>query len=288
MEDNWTILKVLQWTAEFFSRKGIEQARANAEVLLAHVLGLERVQLYIHFDKPLNEPELAAFREAIRRRAAREPSQYITKRQEFWSLEFEVTPAVLIPRPETEVLVESALEALEGAPSLVLDIGTGSGAVAVVLVHEHPRVRAVAADICPRAVEVAKRNAERHGTLDRMQFVVSDLFSAFRDSEPLFDLVVSNPPYIAESDFQLLPPEIARHEPSRALRGGGVEGLDVIRRIIGEAPAYLKPGGWMMLEIGIRQAPVLEAELRNNPFFHAPRFRDDYAGIPRVLMTRRK
>ncbi len=162
MEERWTVLKVLQWTTEYFTLKGIDQARASAEVLLAHVLGVERIQLYLNFDRPLAADELASYRALIRRRAAREPTQYIIGKQEFWSLEFEVTPAVLIPRPETELLVEKALALTRDTSKRVLDLGTGSGAIAIALAHECPNLRVVATDSSCAALLVARRNAARH------------------------------------------------------------------------------------------------------------------------------
>jgi release factor glutamine methyltransferase len=286
MEEAWTILRVIQWTAGYFKRKGVEQPRANAEVLLAYILGMERVQLYLHFDKPLSKCELSAYREIVQRRAAREPSQYITLQQEFWSLPFEVNSSVLIPRPETELLVVKALEVLEGGPSFLLDLGTGSGAIAVAVAHEHPRVNVIAADISPKALEVAKRNALRHGVSDRISFVVTDLFSALCTS-PVFDVVVSNPPYISDEEFQQLPPEIACHEPTGALKGGGPAGLEVIRRIISDAPRLLKPGGWLLVEIGERQSGVLREELKHNRDFPSFQFLEDYSGILRILSLQR-
>jgi release factor glutamine methyltransferase len=287
MAEIWTILKLLQWTTDFFKRKGIEQARANAEVLLAHVLSMERVGLYLHYDQPLSPVELSVYREAVRRRAAREPAQYITQKQEFWSLEFEVNPFVLIPRPETELLVAKALEILPDAPSLALDLGTGSGAIAVALAHERPRLRLIASDISPPALEVAKRNALRHGVGERIAFVASDLLAAFPPARPSFDLVASNPPYIGGREFEALPPEIARHEPLGALEGGGVEGLDVARKIIAEAPPYLKPGGWLLMEIGRAQASLLERELSESRDFDSYRFFEDFSGIMRLLALER-
>ncbi len=178
MEEQWTVLKVLQWTTEYFRDKGFEQPRADAEVLLAYVLGMERVQLYLNYDKPLSREELARFRGLVRRRAAYEPAQYITGKQEFWSLDFEVTPAVLIPRPETEMLVEKALEIAGNKPSFVLDLGTGSGAIAVALAHERSRIRVIAADKSWPAIEVARKNALRNGVAERICFVAMDLFEA--------------------------------------------------------------------------------------------------------------
>jgi release factor glutamine methyltransferase len=286
MEEAWTILRVIQWTAGYFKRKGVEQPRANAEVLLAHILGMERVQLYLHFDKPLSKCELSGYREIVQRRAAREPSQYITLQQEFWSLPFEVNPSVLIPRPETELLVVKALEVLEGDSSFLLDLGTGSGAIAVAVAHEHPRVNVIAADISLQALQVAKRNALRHGVSNRISFVVTDLFSALCIS-PVFDVIVSNPPYISDEEFQQLPPEIACHEPTAALRGGGSAGLEVIQRIISDAPRLLKPGGWLLVEIGERQSGVLREELEHNRDFSSFQFFEDYSGILRILSLQR-
>jgi len=295
MEETWTILKVIQWTAGYFSRKGIEQARAEAEVLLAHVLGMDRIQLYLRFDQPLSAAELAGYREIIRRRAAHEPTQYITGRQEFWSLEFEVTPSVLIPRPETELLVEKSLEFLESSGNssdktpepAIVDLGTGSGAIAVALAHERPSSRVIATDRSPEALAVAKRNAMRHHVEDRIFFAAMDLLSGFRPSSPLFDLIVSNPPYIGEAEFAGLAPEIARHEPAGALRGGGNQGLDIIRRIINNVPVYLKPGGMLLLEVGQGQPDLLRDELAASPHIDSFEFIRDYSGILRVVKLRR-
>ncbi len=283
MEETWTILKVIQWTTDYFRRRGIDQPRSNAEVLLAHVLGTARLKLYLHHDQPLTPQELALYRDIIRRRAAFEPTQYITGRQEFWSLEFEVTSSVLIPRPETELLVEKAVEFLDGRPGRLLDLGTGSGAVAVSIARECPGVSIVASDASIEALAVARRNAVRHGTEDRIFFVASDLFSAFTPSKPPFDLVVSNPPYIGDVEFAVLAPEVRRYEPEAALRGGGQDGLDIIRRILDEVHLYLKPGGPLLVEIGFGQAEILEAELSGYSRIESRGFTKDYSGIPRVL-----
>lgn len=277
----WTILTVLQWTTGYFREKGIEQPRANAEVLLAHVLGMERIQIYLNYDKPLCPDELALFRELVRRRASFEPTQYILGKQEFWSLEFEVGPAVLIPRPETEILVETALAILGDEPALVLDIGTGSGAIAVALAHARPKIRAIATDASPAALAVARRNALRHSVAERVHFAAMDLFGAI-SPRGRFDLIVSNPPYVTEAEFLDLAPEIANYEPRTALLGGGEQGLAAVRAIVGAFRGHTVPGGSLLVEIGKGQGEILEEELARR-FAGRFRFIRDYAGIKRVL-----
>ena len=286
MEEQWTVLKVLRWTTEYFSEKGFEQPRADAEVLLAHALGMERIHLYLNHDKPLSAAELARFRGFIRRRAAFEPTQYITGKQEFWSLDFEVTPAVLIPRPETEVLVEKALEIAGNEACLILDLGAGSGAIAVALAHERTGIRVIAADKSWSAIQVARRNAVRHGVADRISFVVTDLFGAIA-SRPLFDLIVSNPPYVSDAELLDLAPEIANYEPRSALRGGGKRGLALIRKILEQFHVRLKRRGSLLLEIGLGQAEILEAEFSQDLAARS-HFIEDYSGIKRVLHIRGK
>ncbi len=284
MEETWTILKVLQWTTGYFAGKGIEQPRADAEVLLAHVLRLERIQLYLRFDQPLKRDELAAYKELLRRRALREPTQYITGRQEFWSLEFNVDPSVLIPRPETEILVERASDYIGKNTAHILDLGTGSGAIAVSLAHECPSIAVTAVDRSWKALETARRNALKHNVAGRVAFVASDLFSAFIAGGAQWDIIVSNPPYIGDEEFPTLAPEVALHEPREALLGHGPRGMGIINRILQEAPRHLKPGGRLLMEFGFNQSEPLEQRLLRLGF---PRqrfqFIRDYSGIPRVL-----
>jgi release factor glutamine methyltransferase len=285
MEEPWTILKLIQWTTQYFGRKGIAQPRTDAEVLLAHVLKTERIQLYLHYDQPLQPRELTQYREAVRRRAAREPVQYITGRQEFWSLELEVTPAVLIPRPETEILVEKALALLDQRGAVapwVLDLGTGSGAIAIALTHERPTLRVIATDVCMTALAVARRNAERHGVAERVQLAAMDLGSALSPARASFDVIVSNPPYIASSELPGLAAEIRNFEPRNALEGGS-QGLAVIHRIVDQAHVHLRPSGSLLVEIGQEQAAPLKEQLVANRHYDGVEFFDDYAGIQRVL-----
>ena len=289
MEESWTILRLIQWTTQYFSSKGIEQPRAGAELLLAHALGMERLQLYLNYDQPLKPEELTRYRETVLRRAAREPAQYITGRQEFWSLEFEVNPAVLIPRPETEILVEKALSLLAGIQDrspLILELGTGSGAIAVALAHEHASLQLVAGDISAAALVVARRNARRHLVDSRIHFVAMDLCRALA-SAPVFDLLVSNPPYIADADFFQLAPEISRYEPAAALRGGP-QGLTPIRDIIANAHQYLRPQASLLLEIGQGQSTILAEEFAHPLHYEPVRFYPDYSGIMRVLELRKR
>jgi release factor glutamine methyltransferase len=289
MEEPWTILKLIQWTTQYFSGKGVAQPRTDAEVLLAYVLKTERIQLYLHYDQPLQSRELTEYREAVRRRGAHVPVQYITGRQEFWSLEMEVTPAVLIPRPETEILVEKALVLLAqqgSAAPQVLDVGTGSGAIAVALAHENSALRMIASDVSVAALVVARRNAERHGVADRIRLAAMDLLTAFSPARAVFDAIVSNPPYVASSELPGLAPEIQQCEPGNAL-DGGVEGLAVILRLVDQAYAHLRPSGCLLVEIAQGQAALLKERLAGDARYDVVEFVDDYAGIQRVLHLRR-
>ncbi len=283
MEEVWTILKVLQWTADYFKRKGIPQPRADAEVLLANALGLERIQLYLRFDQPLGGDELMRFREFVKRRAAREPTQYITGRQEFWSLDLEVSPATLIPRPETEVLVEKAIELIEDRPLRVLDLGTGSGAIALALAREASQISLVATDRSIDALQVAHRNARRHGLDRRIAFVAMDLLEAFIPTAQPFDLVVTNPPYIGDLELPDLSPEVGTYEPMGALRGGGPYGTDLIVSILDRVPSFLPGGGHLLMEIGQGQEKLLDRMLSEKTGVAQFRFFKDYSGVVRVL-----
>ncbi|MGQ9796065.1 peptide chain release factor N(5)-glutamine methyltransferase [Desulfosoma sp.] len=283
MEDIWTILKVLQWTTDYFRRKGLEQPRSDAEVLLAHALGVRRVDLYLRYDQPLRPDELARYRTLIQRRAAREPTQYITGRQEFWSLELEVNPSVLIPRSETERLVELALEAFGMDPIRVLDVGTGSGAIAIALAVERPQWIITACDISQDAVQTARKNAERHGVAHRIAFAVSHLTTAFRPTPAPFHLICTNPPYVGDAQWGGLAPEVRGHEPEQALRGGGPYGTVLPRKFLQQAFPLLRPGGVLLMEFGIGQEQVLARAAQTIPGVHTVAVVHDYAHKPRVL-----
>lgn len=256
----WTTLKILTWTREYLAGKGVENARLEAEWLLCHALSLDRVGLYLNFDKPLMESELAAFRALVSRRAKREPLQHILGTQEFMGLEFMVSAAALIPRYDTELLVR---EALKSAPKAqrVLDIGTGSGCVAIAIAKNLPAATVVSVDISKTALELAQSNASLNATV--VDFREGSLFEPVNGEH--FDLMVSNPPYIPGADIETLQPEVRDFEPRSAL-DGGTDGLDFYRQIIRAAPQHLASGGWLLLEVGIGQAREVSQMLAENSF----------------------
>jgi release factor glutamine methyltransferase len=280
--ERWTVLKLLQWTADYFRDKGIESPRLDAELLLSATLEMDRVALYVNFERPLIDDELARYREKVRRRADREPIQYILGETEFWSLPLSVNPFVLIPRADTEVLVEEALKRIDGC-SNVLDVGTGSGAIAVALAHDQPELRVTALDCSAEALEVARGNARRNGVLEHVDCLAGDLNSL---PPGPFDMIVSNPPYIPSRNWEQLMPEVRDHEPRLALDGGD-DGLEAYRRIAVQALKILSPGGWLLVEVGIGQAAVVSALFKAAGLTDVAQ-RDDYARIPRVVMGQNK
>jgi len=279
------IRTILQKTARELAAGGSPSARLDAGVLLMRFLGIDRLSLLAHPERELDERQAEEFAGWVARRRRGEPVAYITGVKEFWSLVFEVSPAVLIPRPETECLVEEALACLGSAAAgaWIVDIGTGSGAVAVALARERPDASLVATDFSADALAVARRNAQRRGVAERIEFREGDLFAGA--SGP-FDLVVSNPPYIAEADYWLLPEGIRAFEPRQALLAGP-KGTETHSRIIKEASRRLKPGGWLLLEIGENQADPVSDFFREAGFYDTIRVRKDYGGADRVLIARR-
>ena len=253
-----------------------QNPRRDAEVLLAHVLGWDQAALLTHPECLLSPAQADRFESLLQRRLASEPIQYLTGAQEFFGLLLEVSPDVLIPRPETEHLVEAVLELFgREANARIVDVGTGSGAIAVALAHALPRSQVTAVDVSSAALEVARRNAQRHGVMERVRLLHSDLLAAIDSAD--FDAVVSNPPYIA--DGELLEPQVSNYEPHSALYAGPT-GLEVYERLIPQASRVLKPQGWLVLEIGHGQQPALEALLSR---WRAVRFLPDLQGIPRVV-----
>jgi release factor glutamine methyltransferase len=275
--ETWTVLKVLDWTKGYLAEKGVENARLESEWLLCRALGLDRVGLYVNFDRPLTGAELALVRGMVARRARREPLQYILGTQEFVGLEFDVAPAALIPRRDTEVLVAEAIRRGGGARR-VLDIGTGSGCIAVALARQLPDAELYGVERSPAALALAERNIEKHDV--RVTLFEGSLFEPFPGQR--FDLIVSNPPYIPTGDLEGLQPEVRDFEPREAL-DGGADGLDFYRRIIPDAPDYLSPGGLLLFEVGLGQAEEVLALFGRTGRFGDLFTAKDPAGIDRVV-----
>jgi release factor glutamine methyltransferase len=276
-KETWTILKILAWTKDFLLSKGVVNARLEAEWLLTAVTGLDRVGLYLQYDKPLNDSELAGYRAMIIRRAKREPLQHILGSQEFYGLDYEVTADVLIPRHDTELLVSEALARHPDARS-VLDIGTGSGCVAVSLQKLLPNAVTTATDISDAALAIARRNAAKHCT--SIEFLPGSLFDPVVGRR--FDLIVSNPPYICTAEIGSLDQEVRDYDPHTALDGGG-DGLDIYRSIIPTSVEYLNPGGWLLVEIGIGQTADVIQMFRQIGRYLKPVVALDPGGIERVV-----
>jgi release factor glutamine methyltransferase len=261
-QDEWTIGRLLTWTKGHLEAKGIDEPRLAAELLLAHVVGCKRIDLYARYSQLATPEQRAAFREMVIAAAEHRPIAYLIGRREFYSLNFIVTRDVLIPRPETELLVELALTWCKEHPRdryTLLDIGTGSGCIAVTVAKRQPTAQAVATDISSAALAVAGQNADRHGVKDRIRFVEADLLNLPSGAVPPggFDIIVSNPPYIAERDRGALPQNVRDYEPAQALFAGQ-DGLDTYRRLCPEVGRFLHPGGTLILEIGFGQADAVQ------------------------------
>ncbi len=285
----WTIGRILKWTEQYFKNKGIESPRLDAEVLLAHVLEKQRIYLYMHFDEPLQPGELAAYREMIKKRVLRVPVAQILGEKEFMGLTFKVTADTLVPRPDTEILVQAAVDRLRAMageePLRFADIGTGSGAICLSVLHYLSDTVADTVDISPAACAVAEENAASLGLADRITFHTGDLLQPL--SGISFAAILSNPPYIPEADIATLAPEVRLKEPHTAL-SGGQDGLDFYRRLAKEAPAMLVPGGFTAFEVGIHQAGDVADLLKANPLIDRTEILPDYAGIDRVVVGWRK
>ncbi|RHM57100.1 peptide chain release factor N(5)-glutamine methyltransferase [Mitsuokella sp. AF33-22] len=287
----WTIGRILKWTEGYFADKGLESPRLDAEVLLSHVLKKQRIYLYVHFDEPLQPEELAAYREMVKKRVMHVPVAYILGEREFMGLTFKVTPDTLIPRPDTEILVQAAIDRLKAMPASddtalhIADIGTGTGAICLSVLHYLPQATAETVDISPAARAVAEENAEQLGLADRITFHTGDLLVPLAGRT--FAAILSNPPYIPEADIGTLAPEVRTKEPHTAL-SGGADGLDFYRRLAAEAPQMLAPNGFLAFEVGIHQARDVAALAKANPLIGKTEILPDYAGIDRVVVAWRK
>lgn len=280
---SWKLLDLLKESSGFLAGRDLDSPRLEAELLLAAALGVRRIDLYLQFDKVLAANEVETFRGFVRQRLAGRPSQYITGEAAFRLLDLHVDDHVLVPRPETELLVEEALIFLRDAPDgQVLDLGCGSGAIAISIAHERDGVSLVASDLSPAALAVARRNARRHELEGRIRFVCGDLCAPFDPGAP-FVAVLCNPPYIASGDLAGLQPEVRDHEPRLAL-DGGADGLDVIRRLVDTIGAHLCPGGGLFVEVGAGQADEVAQLLHVAGFAEPIRIVPDLAGIPRLVI----
>jgi len=291
MTDERLIVKeAISRSTEYLRKKGSTSPRLDAEILLSHVLEITRLDLYLSFDRPLSIEEKDRYRDLLKRRAAHEPVAYITGEKEFMSLSFRVNPSVLIPRPDTETLVEACIGRItewreghkERLPS-VFEVGIGSGAVSISLLHHFPELEITASDLSASALELARGNAARHGVADRLHLLEGDLLAGH--SEPV-DFLLSNPPYIAEKERGILSPDILEYEPPEALFAGK-EGLDVIERLLSEGEKIISPGGWILVEIGKGQYITLESKIRKSGLFRTVDAVEDYSGVVRVLSVQK-
>ncbi|MBS1794280.1 MAG: peptide chain release factor N(5)-glutamine methyltransferase [Acidobacteria bacterium] len=274
------IAEMLREATAILDRAGVAEARREAGSLLAFALGKDRAFLIAHSDRELSETEAANYRSLLQRRAQREPFQYITGRQEFYGLDFAVAPGVLIPRPETEAIVENALEILETRENpRFCEIGVGSGCISVSMLVNLAKAAAVGLDISPEAIAIARRNAETHRVAERFELRRSDVYEALAGER--FDLIVSNPPYIPRSEIDDLQAEVRDFEPLNALTDGG-DGLSIIEKIVAGAPRFLEPGGWLLMEIGFGQAAAVGA-LFDRRFWRSAEILADLQGIPRTV-----
>ncbi len=287
-EETWTIKKLLDWTTEYFKKYNIEWPHLEAEILLAHSLKVPRIQLYVQFEKVLTSEELAEYKKLILRRSKHEPVAYIIETQPFMSLEFKVNPSVLIPRPETEKLVEITIDASKTFKSpLIADLGTGSGAIAVSLAKYISGSKIYATDVSKEAIEIAKENAEKHGVQDRCTFFVGSLFEPLEDMKGRFDIIVSNPPYVKTAEIDSLEPDIKDFEPRHALEAGE-DGLKYIREIIEKSPAYLKNPGKILMEFGMGQGSTILDLAEKDGKYKNQQIIKDNSGIDRILEAEKK
>jgi release factor glutamine methyltransferase len=284
-EQPWTVLRLLGWTTEYLKRKGVEAAQLEAQLLLAHALGCTRTQLLMRYDEEPAEPQRKTFKDLVQERLKGRPVAHLLGRKEFFSLELEVGPAVLIPRPDTEWLVTECLALAKGmAGPRILDVGTGSGCLAIALARGLKGASVTATDVSPEALAVARRNAARHNVSERIRFLEGDLFGPLAGGE-VFDFIVSNPPYVPRAEIEALAPEVRDHEPRLAL-DGGEDGLAVFDRLIGEAPAHLAPGGHLLVEINALLEKPSRERFQRHAGYELAKTVHDLAGLPRVLRAR--
>jgi release factor glutamine methyltransferase len=287
---NWTIQKLLNWITQYFTEKGLESPRLSAELLLSGVLEMKRIELYTNFDKPVAKPQLDRLHELVKRAAQHEPVAYLVGRCGFYSLELDITRDCLIPRPETELLVERAIELLRtrSASQLVCDLCTGSGCIAVAIARNFPDAQIIATDISDAALAVAARNVEKHRLTDRVKLLCGDLFDPIVPhlDTAKFDLIVCNPPYVSAAEFETLDRNIREHEPKLALLAG-IDGLDVYQRILERVDDFLKDAAALILEIGCAQGRAVKKLLEKTGIFTEIKIEKDHQNNDRIATARK-
>jgi release factor glutamine methyltransferase len=288
--ETWTITKLLNWVTQFLTDKGIESPRLSAELLLSHVLGLKRIELYTQYNKAVEKPELDKLRELVRRAGQNEPIAYLVGKTEFYSMEINVTPDCMIPRPETELLVQRAIEFLRtrNGNQFVCDLCTGSGCIAVAIAKNFPNAKIIATDICDAALAVASTNVEKHSLQDKIKLLSGDLFDPIIPQLDVgkFDLIVCNPPYVSSSEYEKLAQNVKDYEPRMALFAGE-DGLDIYRRIIEKVDAFLKPDAALILEIGYAQGHAITEMFEQTGIFSEIKIEKDFHDNDRIVTAKK-
>ncbi len=288
--DTWTIQKLLNWVAEYLGRKGVDSPRLSAEHLLSHVLAKNRIELYTQFDRTVAEDQLTRLHDLVKRAGQHEPIAYLVDKTEFYSLELNVTPDCMIPRPETELLAERAIEFLQvrSGPQIVCDLCTGSGCIAIAIAKNCPAARIMATDISDDALKVAAQNVQKHQLDEQVELLCGDLFEPLtaRLAGDRLDLIVCNPPYVSAADYEALDRTVKHYEPKLALFAG-TDGLDICRRVIQEAGAFLKPDAVLMLEIGFSQGRAIKELLEQTGTFAEIRIEKDFQNHDRIAIAKK-
>lgn len=288
--ETWTITKLLNWVTQYLTEKGIDAPRLSAELLLSNVLGLKRIELYTQYNSPVAEPQLSRLRELVKRAGGHEPIAYLVGKTEFYSMEINVTPDCMIPRPETELLVQRAIEFLRTRNGIqkVCDLCTGSGCVAVAIAQNYPNVRIIATDICDAALAVAATNVEKHHLKDKITLLSGDLFDPIipQLDTGKFDLIVCNPPYVSSGEYEKLDKNVKDYEPQLALLAGE-DGMDIYRRIIEKVDSFLKSDAALIMEIGYAQGTAIRELLEQTGIFTEVKIEKDFHNNDRIVTAQR-
>jgi len=288
---DWTIQKLLNWVTEYFTKRSIDSPRLSAELLLSCVLGLKRIELYTQFDKPVTKEQLDRLHDLVKRAGQKEPIPYLVGKTEFYSLELDITADCMIPRPETELLVERAIEFLRSrtGKQFVCDLCTGSGCIAVAIARNYPDCQIIATDICDAALSVAAKNIEKHRLKEQIRLSCGDLFDPIMPQlgADKFDLIVCNPPYVSAAEFEKLDKNVKDYEPKLALFAGD-DGLDIYRRIIEKVDIFLKPEAALMLEIGYSQGPAVKELLKEGGCFSKITIEKDFHDNDRIAIAKKQ